>query len=235
MTELTLEDFLLDTLVGLAGHHGEQYIRRGNQVQTLDGGISIQFRNLEFGERSPGNFVMLATVQISAPASGIADLYDSIVEGGPNRDIPWQHALMEIFHLLQFVKKAITGIDKPDTQLALANADGQRSFMAYFYGPIVRADDNQTRADIEKKIANDWIYKKVFAGVPAAFTGYKPYWVKVNHIKAGENNIPECRLDEMEWPEVQSQIATFQWPLSDGLMGYKQFFIFMPAGQRRNM
>lgn len=234
MTEASLEDFVLDTLVGLAGHHGEQLVRNGNLVQTVDGKIVLQFRNLDFRERSPGNFVFLATIQISAPSFGMADLYDSILEGGPNTEIPWQHGLMETFHLLQFVQKALYASAKPDTELALANADGQRSFKVYFYGPIVRADDDQTRADIEKKIAHDWIYKKVFAGTPAAFTDYKPYWVKVNHIKAGENNIPECRLDERDWQEVQSQIATFQWPLSDGLMGYKQFFIFIPAGQRRN-
>lgn len=234
MADLSFEDFLLDTLVGLATHHGEQLVRHGNMVKTVDGAVALQFRNLDFKERSPGNFVFLATVQISASSFGMADLYDSILEGGPNTEIPWQHGLMETFHLLQFVQKALYGRGKPDTELALANSDGERSFKVYFYGPIVRADHDETRADIEKKIANEWIYKKVFAGVPSAFTGYKPYWVKVNHIKAGENNIPECRLDEGDWREVQSQIATFQWPVSDELMGYKQFFIFMPAGQRRN-
>lgn len=234
MPEPSLEDFLLDTFVGLAAHHGEQLERNGSQVQTPDGTIALRFNDLEFGERTPGNFVMLATVQISAPSTGLSNLYDSLLEGGPDPDTPWQHALMEAYHLWQFVRGILQGTAEPNTSLALANAEGTRSFEVYFYGPIVRADDDRTREILEQKLEGAWVYEKVFAKVPSAFTGFKPYWVKVNHLKAGEANIPECRLDENEWLEVKSEIATFQWPSSDGLMGYKQFFIFMPSDQQKN-
>lgn len=229
MQELRLEDFLLDTLVALAAHHAEQLKRDGNQVQTPDGKISLGFNDVQFGERSPGNYVILATVQISAPAMNMANLYDSILEGGPNPDIPVQHAIMEAYHLLQFVQKALQGVSKPDTTLAVANSDETRSFNVYSYGPIVRANDDETREILEKKLEGSWVFEKVFAEVPSAFTEYKPYWVKVNHLKAGDTNIPECRLDESEWLEVKSQIATFQWPLHEDLMGYKQFLIFIPS------
>jgi hypothetical protein len=233
MSEPSLEDFLLDTLVGLAAHHGEQLERKGSQVQTPEGTISLCFNNLELSERMPGNFVMLATLQISAPSTGLADLYDSIMEGGPDPDTPWQHTLMEAYHLWQYVRDVLQGTAKPDTSLALANAEGTRSFDVYFYGPIVRANDEETRQVLEKRLEGSWVYEKVFAEVPSALTGFKPYWVKVNHMKAGEANIPECRLDEQEWLEVQSQIAAFQWPPDEGLMGYKQFFIFVPVEQTK--
>lgn len=234
MSEPSLEDFLLDTLVGLAGHHGEPLERNGSQVQTPDGTISLRFNDLELSERTPGNFVMLATVQISAPSTGLADLYDSLLEGGPDPDTPWQHTLMEAYHLWQYVRGVLQGTAEPDTSLALANAEGTRSFDVYFYGPIVRANDDETRQILEKNLEGSWVYEKVFAEVPSALTGFKPSWVKVNHLKAGEANIPECRLDEQDWPAVQSQIATFQWPPDDGLMGYKQFFIFMPVEQTKD-
>lgn len=234
MSQPSLEDFLLDTLAGLAAHHGEQLKRKDNYVQIPDGEITLRFMDLKFSERTPGNFVMLATVQISAPASGMADLYDSIMEGGPNTDIPIQHTLMEVYHLFQFVQKALQGIAKPDTEIALANVEGTRNFKVFFYGPIIRTNNEKMRDVLEKKLEDAWVFKKVFAEVPSALTGYKPYWVKVNHLKAGDVNVPECRLDESEWLEVKSQIATFQWPSDNGLMGYKQFFIFMPSGQQKN-
>jgi len=174
MPKLSLEDYLLDTLVGLAGHHGEQLKRNGSHVQTPDGGVFLRFNKIEFGERSPGNFVILATLQISASSAGMADLYDSVLESGSNPDIPLQHAVMGAYHLLQFVQKALQGNIKPDTTLALTNAEETRSFNVYFYGPIVRANDNETVAIIEKKLADSWLFKKVFAAVPSALTGYKP-------------------------------------------------------------
>ncbi len=234
MSEAGLRDFLLENLVALAAHHGEPLERKGDVVQSLNGEAVLKFKSLEFGEQRPGNFVMLATVQISAPSTGMADLFDSILEGGPNTDIPIQHTLMEAYHLFQFVQNVLWGRALPEAEFALANVEGTRNFKVYSYGPILRADRDETRAVLEKKLANAWIFKKVFAEVPSALTGYRPYWVKVNHLKAGEANFPECRLDEVEWLGVQQQIATFQWPPVDGLMGYKQFFIFLPAGRQKS-
>jgi hypothetical protein len=234
MSESNFEDFLLDNLVALAAHHGEKLERKGSQVQTPDGRISLNFNNIQFGERIPGNFVILATVQISDLSTGMANLYDSLLEGGPEPDIPVQHALMEAYHLLQFVRKALHGMTEPDTTLALTNAAETRGFNVYSYGPIVRADADTTREMLQKNLEGSWVFKKVFAEVPSALTMYKPYWVKVNHLKAGDANIPECRLDETDWLEVKSQIATFQWPVSEEMMGYKQFFIFVPSYQKKN-
>lgn len=234
MPDVSLEDFLLDTLVALAAHHGEELQRSGSHVETSDGTLSLSFNNLEFRENRPGTFVVLATVQISAPSTGLATLYDSLLEGGPDPDTPLQQALMETYHLLQFVQQALRGAIQPDTNLALANTEGTRGFNVYSYGPIVRANDDAVREILEKTLEEAWVFRNVFAEAPSALTRDKPYWVKVNHLKAGEANIPECRIDEGQWLEVQSRIAAFQWPANDELMGYKQFFIFLPSGQTKN-
>lgn len=231
MSEVSIEDYVLDTFVGLANYHSNELRRQGNSIQTLNGDVSITFHNIQFGERSPGDFLMLTTLQISAPSKGIADIYDTLLEGGPTGEIPVHSAISLAYHLFQFVTDVLYQNKEEDTELILKTEKGNRVFGVYFYGPITRASNDETIKKLEEKLENSWIYKQIFEKIPSAFGDFKPYWVKVNHLKSHEANTPECRLDENEWLDVQTQISTFQWPTSEGLMGYKQFIIFLPKNK----